>query len=318
MTEPPRAKVFPGRSFRGTPRRSRTSSVDLALVAVAVTWGSSYLAAKNVATPDTVFGFLVLRFGIGAGALAILLAPRLRRTTRTELALGVLFGLILSVIFVLETFGVTQTSASNAGLIISLTIVITPLLGGRHRALALPRTYYGATAVAVAGIVLLTQSTGFTVPGLGDLLILLAAFVRALHVTVIANLSAGKQLDSSRMTLIQLATVLVVAAVFSQVDGSGLGPAVRTMTMSGWALTVYLALACTVFAFFVQMWAVRRTSPARVSLLLGTEPLWAAAFGVLLAGDPLTVVSVLGAALVLAGTNWARTIDNERQNSTSM
>ncbi len=44
-----------------------------------------------------------------------------------------------------------------------------------------------------------------------------------------------------------------------------------------WAGLLFLSVFCTLFAFFVQMWAVRRTSPSRVSLLLGTEPLWAAA-----------------------------------------
>lgn len=74
------------------------------------------------------------------------------------------------------------------------------------------------------------------------------------------------------------------------------------MDTHAWILVVYLAVACTVFAFFVQMWAVRRTSPARVSMLLGTEPLWAAVVGISLGGDPLTVFVVAGAILVLAGT----------------
>jgi drug/metabolite transporter (DMT)-like permease len=81
------------------------------------------------------------------------------------------------------------------------------------------------------------------------------------------------------------------------------------MTVRGWLLTIYLGVACTVAAFLIQMWAVRRSSPARVSLLLGTEPLWAAAFGVILAGDSLTIVGFVGAAMVLVGTNWGRTVE---------
>ncbi len=55
-----------------------------------------------------------------------------------------------------------------------------------------------------------------------------------------------------------------------------------------------------------QMWSVRRTSPSRVSLLLGTEPLWAAAVGIALGGERLGVLGLLGAVLVLAGTAWGR------------
>lgn len=71
-----------------------------------------------------------------------------------------------------------------------------------------------------------------------------------------------------------------------------------------WAGLIFLSVFCTLFAFFVQMWSVRRTSPSRVSLLLGTEPLWAAAVGISLGGERLGVLGVLGAVLVLAGTAW--------------
>ncbi|WP_032793179.1 EamA family transporter, partial [Streptomyces sp. W007] len=67
------------------------------------------------------------------------------------------------------------------------------------------------------------------------------------------------------------------------------------------------------FAFFVQMWSVRRTSPSRVSLLLGTEPLWAAAVGISLGGERLGLLGAAGAVLVLAGTAWGRRgADRER------
>jgi drug/metabolite transporter (DMT)-like permease len=287
-------------------------SVDLALLAVAVTWGSSYLVAKDVVTPETVFAFLVLRFALACFGLALLLLPRILRITKTELALGALFGVILSIIFTLETYGVTKTSASNAGLIISLTIVMTPLLEQKVRRTHLPRTFYAATAVAVAGVGVLTQSGGFAVPNIGDLLILLAAVARAVHVTVIAHVSESRTLDSSRVTLVQLCTALVVFTILSQITGRGVIDVAAHLDARSWLLIAYLSIVCTIFAFFIQIWAVRRTSPARVSLLLGTEPLWAEVVGILVAGDHLTVPSVCGAALILAGTNWGRTVESRR------
>ncbi|WP_197375970.1 DMT family transporter [Mycolicibacterium baixiangningiae] len=287
-------------------------TVDLALLAVAMAWGSSYLAAKEVVAADGVFAFLVIRFALAAAGLAIFLAPRLRHITRSELTLGMMFGAILSVIFTLETFGVTLTSASNAGLIISLSIVMTPLLEQWIRHTHLPATFYGAAVVAVVGVGLLTQNSGLAAPGVGDLLILLAAVARAVHVTIIARLSEKRTLDSARVTLVQLCTALLVFVVLSQVTGRGVGEVATEMSARSWLLTIYLALICTVFAFFIQMWAVRRTSPARVSLLLGTEPLWAAAIGVLLAHDPLTAIGFCGALLILVGTNWGRMIDTRR------
>ena len=45
-------------------RTTRPGSVDIALLAVAVVWGSSYPTAKEVVTTDSVFAFLVIRFTI--------------------------------------------------------------------------------------------------------------------------------------------------------------------------------------------------------------------------------------------------------------
>jgi drug/metabolite transporter (DMT)-like permease len=225
--------------------------------------------------------------------------------------LGSLFGAILSVILLLETFGVTRTSAANAGLIISLTIVVTPLLEQRVRSTRLPSEFYVPAALAVAGVVVLTRTGAFAAPSLGDLLILLAAVARSVHVTVIAHLSEGRTLDSARVTLVQLCTALGVFAILSSFTGRSVGEVAAQMSVRAWLLTIYLALACTVFAFVVQMWAARRTSAARVSLLLGTEPLWAAIVGVLLAGDPVTVVGVAGALMILVGVNRAQAIDHQ-------
>lgn len=279
--------------------------VDLALLAVALVWGSSYLAAKEVVAADSVLAFLSVRFGMAAGVLALVVRRRIARIGRDELLAGSMFGVILAAICVCETYGVTMTSASNAGLIMALTVVITPLLGGRG---AVAPLFYAPAAMVVLGCIALTQSGGFVLPGAGDALIVGAAALRAVHVTVMSRGSARRRCDPAAVTLVQLVTVAVLTAVPACTLGQF--TAVPRMSGTDWALTAYLALACTVFAFGVQMWAVRHSTPARMSLLLGTEPLWAVVIGVGLAGDAVTALGALGAALVLGGTNWGRIIDS--------
>ena len=290
-----------------SPRR-----VDLALLAVAIVWGSSYLATKDVVEPHTVFGFLVIRFGLAATVLALITAPRLRRLNRAEVFLGMVFGAVLSVVFTLETYGVTGTSAANAGFIISLTIVMTPLLDMCVRRARLPGAFYLAAAVAVVGVGVLTGAAPLIASTHGDGLIVLAACVRAVHVTAIARLSGGRTLDSARLTLVQLCTGLAVFAALSALTGQHVGDVAVRMGGRGWLVTAYLAVVCAVFAFVVQTWAVRRTSPTRVSLLLGTEPLWAATGAVLVAGDPITGSGAAGAVLILLGTTWGGVLDARR------
>ncbi|MEX3647328.1 DMT family transporter [Mycolicibacterium porcinum] len=284
-------------------------STDLGLLAVAAVWGSSYLATKEIASPDTVFALLGVRFTLATAVLTVVLCHRLAGVTRPETVSGVVGGILLAAVCVAETYGVTMTSASNAGLIMALTMVATPMLQ-RHR---VSRHFYFAAALAVIGCGLLTQSAGLTAPRAGDIVIGVAALLRAVHVTVMARMAEANETDSARTTLVQLLTVAAVtlAAVtlaVSVVSGQSVPAMTAAYGAADWMLIGYLAVACTVFAFLLQLRALGTTSPARVSLLLGTEPLWAAVIGVTVAGDPVTGAGLAGAALVVAGTTRGRMV----------
>ncbi|WP_166904857.1 DMT family transporter [Mycobacterium sp. DL440] len=279
-------------------------STDFCLLAVAVVWGSSYLATKEIAAPDTVFALLVVRFSLAAAVLAAVLCRRLTGLTGPEAASGGVGGILLSAVCVAETYGVTMTSASNAGLIMALTIVATPMIQ-RHR---VAHRFYLAAALAVIGCAMLTQSGGLADPQAGDVVMVIAALLRAVHVTVMARMSAANEIDSARTTLVQLITVSAVALVLCAVSGQSVPATIAAYGVAAWSLTGYLVLVCTVFAFLVQLRALSTTSPARVSLLVGTEPLWAAIIGVTVAGDPITGAGIAGAVLVIIGTTWGRTV----------
>ncbi|MFC9297602.1 DMT family transporter [Streptomyces sp. NPDC057011] len=286
----------------------RTWPADLPVLAVAVVWGGSYLAAKGITAAHTVVAVLVLRFALVLPVLVVAGWRRLRALNTAQLRGAGVLGLVLGGIFLLETYGVVHTSATNAGLIISLTMIFTPLAEAAVRRRAPSGAFLGAAAVSVAGVVLLTQGGGLTAPGLGDLLILGAALARTLHVLLMARTKAVQDADSLSLTTVQLGSAVLVFALLAAVPGTGDGPwaAAAGFGAAEWAGLAFLSVFCTLFAFFVQMWAVRRTSPSRVSLLLGTEPLWAAAAGIVIGGEHLGALGFAGAALVLAGTAWGR------------
>ncbi|MGR4880899.1 DMT family transporter [Streptomyces sp. LARHCF249] len=289
------------------PRRAAWLA-DLPVLAVAVVWGGSYLAAKGITTTQTVIGVLVLRFALVLPVLVVAGWRRLRALTPAQLRGAGLLGLVLGGIFLLETYGVVHTSATNAGLIISLTMIFTPLAEAAVQRRKPSGAFLTAAAVSVAGVVLLTQGGGLTAPSPGDLLILCAALARTLHVLLMARVKAVQGADPLSLTTVQLGGAVLVFAVLAAVPGTGDSPwaAAAGFGAAEWAGLVFLSVLCTLFAFFVQMWAVRRTSPSRVSLLLGTEPLWAAAAGIAIGGEHLGPLGIAGAALVLAGTAWGR------------
>ena len=277
---------------------------DLLLLSVAAVWGSSYLAAQTLVLAGGVLAVLAMRFGISAIALTPAMA--VRRPGRTECRVGVLLGLTQATVLVLETYGVSMTSATNAGVLISLTILLTPVLEGAVRRRWLPGRFFGAAAVAVAGVVLLVAGPGLRAPTAGDALMLAAAVVRAAHVTLSGRLTDGRRYDTVTLTWLQM---VVGAVLFTVVAAPALPATVRAFGPGHWLGVLYLALGCSVFAFVVQLWAIRRTSAARASLLLGTEPVWAVLIGVGVAGEHLTAVAVAGIVLVLGGTYYGQRVE---------
>ncbi len=289
----------------------RRYNADLLLLGVALVWGSSYLATKVLTLHATVFAILSTRFLLAAVVMAVVWLVRRRQSGdeplgRRGLVVAVIVGCTQAIILSLETWGVSLTSATNAGLIISMTIVFTPVLESVWLRRWLPRPYFIAATVAVVGVALLVSGAGWQAPTLGDLLMLAAALIRSVHVTALGRLTVGHRYSSVSITLVQ---TLVCAGLFVALDVDGLAATVTTFTGADWAIVLYLAVACTVFAFLVQLWAVRRTSAARVSLLLGTEPIWAVIIGVSLGGETLGWLGFVGAALIIAGSYRAQAIE---------
>ncbi|MFD9129146.1 DMT family transporter [Kitasatospora sp. NPDC059571] len=291
---------------RGASRRP-----DLVLLLVALVWGSSYLAAKTATAAVPVLAVLFVRYAVSAVACGAVVAVGRgsRRFSPDELRSGALLGVTQAAVLVLETYGVAHTSAANAGLLISLTIVLTPLLdraGGRG---GLPGAFHAATAVCVLAVGLLMSGTGLRVPGIGDLLMLAAAAVRAGHVVLVGRRTAGRAVRPLHLTTVQTA---VGTLLFLPLAAADL-PAVARSGAATWADLLYLALFCSVFAFLAQTWAVQRTSASRASLLLGTEPVWAVAAGIGLGGERLTLPAALGAVLMVAGTSWGQSVERRHR-----
>ncbi|HEV2672969.1 MAG TPA: DMT family transporter [Aliidongia sp.] len=280
-------------------RPSRRLATDLCLLAVAIAWGGSYGATKVALRSDGVLTFLALRFALTSLGLAPFAGRALIARPGIHLRIGAQMGAILFLIFTLETYGVKYTSASNAALLISLCVLFTPLVDGLLTRQRPDPAIFGLAILYMAGAALLT---GAGAEGLrsGDLLILAAAVCRALMVTATKRWTLGRQdLSSGALTLVQLATV---AALTATVNLSLPTPEPWTIPLDGPFLTslVFLAGICTGFAFFVQTHMVRATSPTRVAFLMGLEPLFGAAFGILLLGDRPSLGGIAGGMSILA------------------
>lgn len=277
---------------------------DVLLLLAAAVWGSSYAAVKGALAFYPVLGFLALRFGL----TFILLLPAWRgvpwpqrwRACRAGGALG----LLLWLIFLCETWGVALTLASNAAFLISLCVVFTPfaewwLCGSRPVPAA-----WGAVLLSVLGAFLMLSGGSLSAFGIGDGLMLLAALLRAIGVTLTKRLTQQGHVPTLPLTAVQLGTVGALSLLLClSLPGAGLPPLPASPVF--WSATLYLIGACTIFAFLAQNHAVQHRSPTHVALLMGSEPVFGALFALVWLGEQLTPQAWLGGGLIVAAALWA-------------
>lgn len=271
---------------------------DVLLLLVALVWGTSYGVAKQALAFYPVLGFLAVRFCL----TFFILLPQLRGAGRSAWAPGLPLGGVMLAIFLCETYGVLLTSASNAAFLISLCVVITPfvewlLLGERPDGRLLP-----AVGLSLLGTWLLSGGVDLQF-NLGDGLMLLAALLRALLVCLTRRLTADSQVPALALTAVQTGVIGFGCLLLGSLLLPGGLPALPTAP-AFWAGSLYLVLFATLFAFFVQNHALRRSSPTRVALLMGSEPLFGALFAVLWLSEQLSLQAWLGGLLIVGATLW--------------
>ncbi|AJY74799.1 DMT family transporter [Paenibacillus beijingensis] len=276
---------------------------DAAVLLVAVFWGSSFITAQKVILIYPLFLFLFFRFTLSMLLLLPAVWGKLKSFTPETLKTGAIFGLFLSLIFSLETLGIAYTTATNAGFLISLCIVFVPVIEALLSRRLPNMLVLGAVLLSFVGTGMLTLKTGYSF-NIGDLFILSAAVVRALFMIFSKKLTDGKKTDNALLTFVQLGIVALCTGIVSFLKYPP--TQMKLPSPEVWASLLYLAVFCTIYAFYVQLTFIRRSSPARVGLLLGTEPLFAALFGITLGQETVTAVGWVGGICILVATWMGR------------
>jgi len=287
---------------------------DISVLIVAVFWGGSYTAAKIALQYDDVLVFMLLRFALTAALMAPITLRGLRADLGNNLKIGIPLGTILFSIFIAETYGIKYTTASNAAVLISLCVVFTPLLDSLITRTRLDWRIVAAAMACVMGTGVLINGSEVDF-NLGDQLILVAAGLRALMVTATKKLTTGHVLSSGGLTTVQLGTVAVLTLFTLMAMPGPLEFHISTDTPYVLAV-LYLVVMCTMFAFYVQTKMVRATSPTRVSMLMGTEPIFGAVFAVMLLGETLTPSALIGGGVIVIATYVGIRIESQKASLT--
>ena len=252
---------------------------------VTAVWGWTFVLVKDAITQYPTLPFLQLRFILAFLVMAVIVH---RLPARREVRVGVIAGAVLAAGYLTQTVGLTMTSPGNSGLITGLFVVFTPLID-RLFGVALRWWTLVAVATALAGTVLLVGGPAGI--GLGDILTIACAALFALHIVLLSHWSPG--LRSAPLAMVQMASS---ALIFS----AGGSWSLSLPSQSVWIAIVITGVFASALAFYIQTWAQQHLSASRTALILTTEPAWAVAAAVVLAGQRFGPLQAAGAALVLA------------------
>jgi drug/metabolite transporter (DMT)-like permease len=266
----------------------------VALVFVTLVWGLTFVQVKDAIALYPLFAFLALRFAIGSAALLPFAAARMRRRPwKRAVAAGALLGLLVAGAYAAQTAGLISTTVSSSGFITGLYVVLTPLLAVVVLRRRLEFSTWAAVALAAIGFAMLSG-----VPQgsrLGDALVLVSAVLWAAQIVLMERFAP--RFDPLVLALTEMIVCLLCFSVIALALGDLSVPKGWTV----WGALLVTGLLASALAFLVQSWAQQRLSAVRTALVFALEPVFAALFGVLLAGDRLGWLGWGGCAVIMVG-----------------
>ena len=264
----------------------------VALIAVTIVWGFTFVQVKDAVAIYPLFAFLTVRYAIASAVLAPAALPRLRGLRRDGLVAGVILGALLAVGSALQTAGLERTTVTNTGFITGLYVLLTPLFALVLFRTRITRELWAAVVLALVGLALLAGVPSGSASG--DLLVLLSTGAQALQIVMVERYA--NRYDAVGLTFVQMVAALVGFALIAVALGDLSVPHGATV----WAALLVTGVFASALAYLIQIWAQRRISATRIAIIFSLETVFAGLFGYVLDGDRLSLVGWTGCALIFA------------------
>lgn len=302
---------------------SRLTWINLAYILLGFTmlvWGGSFVAARALLASDdpgtatlTPTVLAALRFVLATGFFVPpLLARRATKRSETACKLGwpdrlLLVGLGqigIAAYFWLQYTGVRLTNAGIASiLVVGLIPIATSLVARLRLGESLRRNQFGGLLLGLLGVGIVVVQGG-SVEGiafsgaflLGALCLVADAGLFAVYSTLVRHLR--ERFDALTLTAGTTASGACGLLLLALATG-GLGE-IGKLSGWQWVAVVYLALICSVLAYFCYNRALATIEAGRASTWVYLEPPVALVFGALLLGESISAASIVGGVTILA------------------
>ncbi|MEF8720074.1 MAG: DMT family transporter [Candidatus Accumulibacter necessarius] len=276
------------------------SQANLLLLAVAVIWGSAFVAQAEGMAGVGPLTFTGIRFLLGTAIVLPLawrewqlLAARGARLVPAD-ALGIsALGLLLMLGAALQQIGIASTTVTNAGFLTALYVPLVPLLAWlilRTR----PHWSVWPTSLGCLGGTWLLSGAEALDPLVGDAWVIASSVFWALHLLFVGRIAdriAAPFLVACGQFLVCGLISLLCAGLSEVITLAGIRQALLPI--------VYAGAVSVAIGFTAQVVGQRYAQPADAAIILSAETVFAALFGFLLMGDRLNASGVAGCALIL-------------------
>lgn len=240
---------------------------------------------------------LTYRFAIATGLLwgGLLLWGRARTLPRTERRTAVALGVLYASFSALFFWGLLYVPAGVAGIAFYTYPVIVYALSVTLLDESLTRPAIVALVAALTGVFLIVGGNTGGADTFGVILVLLAGAGYAMYIT--GSRAALATIDADLLA----GTVMFVTAILFALFGVGSGRLHVPTALDQWLIIVGIAAVGTAIPIFLYVSGLELIPASRASILGTAEPLVTVLLGIVLLGEALTVVLVVGGVLVLGG-----------------
>ncbi len=310
----------------GTVERDRDTAMAYSLLGFTmVVWGGSFVAARSLLATSSVGTTVLtptvlaaLRFGLASlFFVPVLVGRRLRADgrskpltwmSRSDLLILVGLGQLgIAAYFWLQYTGVRLTNAGIASiLVVGLIPVATAFVARARLGEALRTSHAVALLVGLTGVGIIVVQRGSTIGlsssggfALGALCLIADALLFAVYSTLLRHLRA--RFDS--LTLTAGTTISGTAGLIVLAMVTGGLTAVTRLDAWQWLAVLYLALVCSVLAYFCYIRALATIEAGRASSWVYLEPPVALLFGAVLLGEHVTL-GAMGGGAIIAASVW--------------
>jgi drug/metabolite transporter (DMT)-like permease len=273
-------------------------------IAMGVIWGVPYLLIKVAVEEFSPAALVLARTAMGAALLLPIAAARdqLRPLVRYWRPLLAYTVIEICIPWLMLGHAETQLSSSLTGLLVAAVPLVGAVLIRLTGHESLERRRVVGLLVGFAGVAALV---GFDVSSahVGPVVaVAVTAFCYALGPLILARYLS----ELPGMGVV--AASLAISAVIYVPAGVAQWP-VAEVSAQAWLAAIGLAVVCTALAFLIFFQLVAEVGPARSTVITYVNPAVALVLGVLVLGESITFATVIGFALILAGSVLATVRD---------